>query len=250
MRDSLAIAGVSYQRYVRMTIRSPKAVIAATVQPVVYLFLFGPVLTGLSNLAATPEGAYDVYLPGLLIQQALFGAAFSGLSLMSEFRLGVLERLLATPLDRTGWLAGRVLRDVTVTVAQCVLLLVLAPILGARFSLLAALVALGLAALVAIALSSCSYLIAVKTRDEGTLSNVFNIVLLPVLLLSGAMIPVTLGPTWLVWASRVDPASYVVNGARQLFTGEATWVLGVAYAVAVAGAVVSFVIARRALDKA
>lgn len=199
MRASLSTVGFSYQRYMRMTIRNPKAVVAATVQPVVYLFLFGPVLTGLSNLAPTPTGAYNVYLPGLLIQQALFGAAFSGLALMSEYRLGVLERLLATPLDRTGWLAGRVLRDVTVTVAQCVLLLVLAPVLGARFSLLAALVALGLAALVAPTLSSCSYLIAIRTRDEGTLSNVFNIVLLPVLLLSGAMIPVTLGPIWLLW---------------------------------------------------
>ena len=42
---------------------------------------------------------------------------------------------------------------------------------------------------------------------------------LPLLLLSGVLLPMSLAPTWLRRASQANPLSYVVDGSRSLFDG-------------------------------
>jgi ABC-2 type transport system permease protein len=239
-----------FGRYVRLSLHNPGTVAISAVQPLIYLFLFGPLLTGIHNFSGGPRSAYAVYVPGLLIQQALFGGAFTGLTLMTEFRLGVLERMLATPLRRAILLCGRIARDAALLLVQGIVLAVMSLVLGARYPVLAAVCALGLVALIGIALSALSYLIALLTYNEATLSTVFNLILLPVLLLSGALLPVTFGPTWLHVASRLDPVSYLVNGARATFHSVYGGQLVIGYAVALAMATAAFAICLRVLRRA
>jgi ABC-2 type transport system permease protein len=239
-----------FTRYATLSIRNPTTLAISAMQPLLYLFLFGPLLTGITNLSVggSPT-AYDIYVPALVIQLALFGGAFTGLTLLTEFRQGVLERMMATPLPRTALLAGRVARDTLLLVAQSIILMVSSLVLGARSTVGGAVVALGLVALVGVALSALSYFVALRTYNEGSLSTIFNIALLPVLLLSGAMLPMTLAPTWLYWLSRVDPLSYVVDGARAAFVGGPGGPVLVAVAVAVALAAAAFVLAARLMSR-
>ena len=60
----------------------------------------------------------DVFIPGLLVLQALFGTAFVGFSLIDDIRSGVIERFLVTPVKRPAILLGRVLRDAVVLILQ------------------------------------------------------------------------------------------------------------------------------------
>ena len=43
---------------------------------------------------------------------------------------------------------------------------------------------------------------------------------LPLLLLSGVLLPMALAPTWLRRISQVNPLTYVVDGTRALFRGD------------------------------
>jgi ABC-type multidrug transport system permease subunit len=61
-------------------------------------------------------------VPGLLIQLGLFGAAFVGFTIISDWRSGVIERLRVTPVSRLAILSDRVLRDVVTLLAQAVVL--------------------------------------------------------------------------------------------------------------------------------
>jgi ABC-2 type transport system permease protein len=87
--------------------------------------------------------------------------------------------------------------------------------------------------LVGVTMSCLSYAFALRTKSEETLGSVFNSVLLPVLLLSGILLPLSLAPNWLYVVSRFNPLSYIVDGARSVFVGTLDWHVYVGAGVAV-----------------
>lgn len=68
-------------------------------------------------------------------------------------------------------------------------------------------------------MSSASYALALRTRSEGSLASVLNTVTVPLMLLSGILLPMTLAPGWLETLSRINPLSHTVDAARALFAG-------------------------------
>jgi ABC-2 type transport system permease protein len=49
---------------------------------------------------------------------------------------------------------------------------------------------------------------------------VINMVMMPVLLLSGILLPMTLGPDWLQRVSDFMPFRWIVDGVRDTFAGD------------------------------
>ena len=70
-------------------------------QPILYLALFGPLLIPLAKMPGFPPGdAWRVFVPGLLVQLGIFGGAFVGFAIISEWREGVIDRMMVTPAAR------------------------------------------------------------------------------------------------------------------------------------------------------
>jgi ABC-2 type transport system permease protein len=96
-------------------------------QPILYLVLFGPLLKSIAAMPGFPAGgAYNVFVPGLLIQLAMFGGLYVGFGLIGELRNGVVERMRVTPISRLAMLLGRSLRDVGMVLVQAVIMIVFA----------------------------------------------------------------------------------------------------------------------------
>src|SRR5438132_3116254 len=122
-RDTWLVFG----RYFWIFIHNPAWVVIGVVQPLLYLLLFAPLLKQIQSAPGFPRGgAYNVFVPGLLVQLGLFGAAGVGFSLIAELRMGVIERLRVTPVSRVALLLGRALRDVISIVVQSLILILLA----------------------------------------------------------------------------------------------------------------------------
>jgi len=93
--------------------------------------------------------------------------------------------------------------------------------------------------LVGTACAASSYALALATKSEDALAPILNMVTLPLLLLSGILLPMTLGPGWLQAVSNVLPTKHVVDGVRAAFRGDlvSTQILwGVVWAVLLAAA--------------
>ena len=75
-----------FQRSLRQSLRNPAWVLIGLLQPILYLALFGPLLIPVvQNTPGFPAGdAWQVLVPALLVQQALFGTLFVGFGLISE----------------------------------------------------------------------------------------------------------------------------------------------------------------------
>ena len=143
------------------------------------------------------EKQLDVFIPGLLVLQALFGTAFVGFSLIDDIRSGVIERFLVTPVKRPAILLGRVLRDAVVLLLQCVLITLVAIPFGLSVNIYGFLLSLLLYALIGITMASISYGFALIYKIEDPLAPTLNTITLPLSLLSGIILPLALAPLWL-----------------------------------------------------
>lgn len=240
-----------YVRNMQHTIRSPVFVFASMFQPLMYLVLFMPLLNGLGSVPGLPAGkAVDVFIPGLLVLEAIFGTAFVGFSLIDDIRAGVIERFLITPVNRSAILLGRVLRDATVLMAQCVLITLVAIPFGLSINGFGFLFSLLLYALIGMSMASISYGFALIFKIEDALAPTLNTITLPLSLLSGIILPLALAPIWLQDLSKINPFSYAVDAARALFAGDFQN-LGIleGFVVITALSIIVFLWALRSLNK-
>jgi ABC-2 type transport system permease protein len=230
-----------FRQQVRLLGRQPAWFVIALVQPLLYLGLFGPLLGPVARAPGFPPGsAWQVFVPGLLVQLAMFGSLFVGFGLIAEMRFGVVDRMRVTPASRIALLVGRVLRDCMALTGQAILLILAATALGFRAPLPGIAVLLALVAMLGVALSSFSYAAALKLKAEDALAQLLNTLAVPALLLSGILLPMSLAPRWLRLLSRVNPLSHIVDGARAAVHSDAplaTVAVGLiaATALAVAG---------------
>ncbi|MGB2938892.1 MAG: ABC transporter permease, partial [Candidatus Dormiibacterota bacterium] len=205
-------------RYVQILVGNPAWIVIGVVQPLLYLMLFAPLLKSIAAMPGFPPGgAYNVFVPGLLIQLGLFGAAGVGFSLIAELRNGVIERMRVTPVSRLALLLGRGLRDVMTLVIQGLILVLLAIPFGLDLHPLGLVIALALVALIGLAISSIAYTLALWLRSEDSYAPLIFTASLPILLLSGVLLPLSLAPGWLQRIGDANPLSYAVTAARAAF---------------------------------
>ncbi|CAN5242390.1 ABC transporter permease [soil metagenome] len=210
---------IVFSRQLRLAVRNPAWVIIGLAQPILYLALFGPLLEPLSGQFGV-ENAYTVFVPGLLVQLGLFGALFAGFGLVAEWRAGVIEAERVTPASRTALLFGRVLLNVLQLFVQGVVLIGLGFAFGLRASIGGMLYGLLLTLLLGASCAAGSYAIGLVTKSEDVLAPLLNSIALPVLLLSGILLPMTLAPDWLRTLSDIIPTKHIVDAIRASFVGD------------------------------
>jgi ABC-2 type transport system permease protein len=214
LRDTWLVFG----RYWDLFIHNPVWVVIGVVQPLLYLILFAPLLKSIANAPGFPSGgAYNVFVPGLLVQLGMFGAAGVGFSLIAELRMGVIERLRVTPVSRVALLLGRALRDIVSIVIQSLILILLALPFGLSIHPLGIVIVLALIALIGLLTASIAYAVALWVRSEDSYAPLIFTSSLPILLLSGVLLPLGLAPQWLRTIAAVNPLSYAVDAARAVF---------------------------------
>ena len=90
---------------------------------------------------------------------------------------------------------------------------------GRRVSLTGLAATLGLMVLLSAVMVPASYTLALKLRDAEVMSPVLNTITLPLLLLSGILLPLSLAPAWLRDIATMNPLSHAVETSRATFNG-------------------------------
>lgn len=210
---------VVFTRQMRQLLRNPVWVIFGLTQPILFLVLFGPLLTRVRAGGLGGSGSWSIFVPGLLLQLTIFGAGFAGFGIIQEMREGVLDRQRVTPASRLALLLGRTLSSVVTIAVQAALLVVVAIPFGLRPDWLGVFVPLLLICVLALGISAASYSMGIILKDEDSFAPFVQSVSLPLLLLSGVFLPMSLAPGWLHGLSKANPLSYLVDATRSLFGG-------------------------------
>ena len=206
-------------RELRPVLRDPLSLIFSLVQPLVFLGLFAPLLIGQSG---APIGeTLQWFVPGVLVMIVLFGTGATGSNLQYEMMTGSHERTLVAPIARSSLLVGRALKEIAPIVVQSLLISLIA--WPAGFSLHGAGMIAGLAllAVFGVGLGSLSYTLALATRErEWLFWGVQQTLIFPLMILSGMLLPLDLGPAWMRTVATVNPVNWVVQAERALFAGD------------------------------
>ena len=213
-----------FRRDMLAALRNPTWLAIGVMQPLLYLFFFGPLLVKSLNAQGLSDvDGWMIFTPAIIAQLALFGSSFVGFGLLAEYRMGVVERMRVTPVSRVALLLGKVLANALQTIVQALLIIALAYLvfdLNAPFG--GVVLCLAIVFLLAITLASFSYALALTLKSEDSFPALLNAVLMPLLLLSGILIPITAGsaPEWLYTISRINPFRHVVDVERNSFRGD------------------------------
>ncbi len=238
MKSMLDATSVVFTRQMRLLLRNPVWVFFGLTQPILYLVLFGPLLTNVRAGGLGGSASWSLFVPGLLLQLAIFGAGFAGFGIIQEVREGVLDRQRVTPAPRVSLLLGRTLSNVVTIGVQALILVLVAIPFGLQPSWFGVIVTLLLVCVLAMGISAASYSMGIILKDEDAFAPFIQGVSLPLLLLSGVFLPMSLAPTWLHNLSRANPLVYLVDAARSLFVGSysaTNVVTGIVVTVALTG---------------
>ena len=213
IRDSWLI----FASALRVTLRNPAWVLIGLFQPICYMLLFAPLL---QNLVGIGGKAYNVFTPGLMLMMAIFGAGFAGFSVIGRLREGVIERWRVTPVSRLAMMIGFVAVDLLELTIQTLLLVGLGLLLGFRPDIGGMLLLILLILLSGLTMASCSYAVALLLKNESSLAAMVNLFALPLLLLSGVMLPLSFAPDVLQNVAKANPFAYAVTAGRALVGGQ------------------------------
>ncbi len=222
--------------------KNPIQLIISLVQPIVWLGLFGKAfnITGIFasqpgvtqaelnavNLATFGTTSYFSYLAaGMLAFIILFTAAFSGMSVVWDKRFGFMNKAMSTPVGRGAIVTGKVLQSVVRSLIQAAIVLVIAVALGmdtASFTVFTVAGTFVMLFLMTFGLSSLFVMLALRSSDWQTQMAIINLLNLPLLFASNAMLPVSIMPGWLKSVIRFNPVTYAVDGVRQMLLGTAS----------------------------
>ncbi|WP_338604573.1 ABC transporter permease [Sulfolobus tengchongensis] len=170
---------------------------------------------------------YFSYLAsGMLSFIVLFTSMQSGMSIVWDRRLGVLDRILTTPVARGNIIVGKVLSSVIRSLVQAIIVLVVAVLLGMTFAPgINALDFLGVYAslfLMSFGLSSLFLMLALRATSWESQMAIMNLLNLPLLFTSNAFYPIKSMPSWLKPVAYVNPLTYSNGVARGLLLGIST----------------------------
>ncbi len=243
--------GIVMMRELRPVLRDPFSLIFGMVQPLVFLALFGPLLIGsLGGQAGVLEGSvWQWFVPAILVMTALFGTSTTGSNLLFEFQTGAHERMLVTPLSRPSLLIGRSLKEMVPLAGQAVIIVAVTIPFGFQLHPVGALAGLVMLAVLGVGLGSFSYALAIAVRkQEWMFWAVQQTLIFPLMLLSGMLLPLETGPTWMQAAARFNPLAYVVDAERALFAGQlASSTVALGWVAALVTAAVGLTVGIRAM---
>jgi ABC-2 type transport system permease protein len=219
--------------------KNPIQLIISLVQPVVWLGLFGKAfnITGIFssqpgvtqavinrvNLGTFGTTSYFSYLgAGMLAFIILFTSAFAGMSVVWDRRFGFMNKAMITPVGRGAIVTSKVLQSVVRSLIQAAIVLAIAVVLGmdtGSFSVFAVGGTFLMLFLMSFGLSSLFVMLALRSADWQTQMAIINLLNLPLLFASNAMLPVKIMPSWLQSVVMFNPVSYAIDGVRQLLLG-------------------------------
>ncbi len=227
----------------RTLLRNGEQLLLTLIIPLLLLIAFG--LEPLLNLS-TGMSRIDFLTPGIMAL-AVMSTAFTSQAIATGFerRYGVLKRLGATPLSRTGLISAKTATVIAVELLQGALILVVALAIGWRphASPAAVVVAPLLILLGTAAFSGLALLMAGTLRAEATLAGA-NLVYIVLLGVGGVVFPLTRFPAGARPVLELLPTGALSTGLRDVLQRGAVFPAGNAITLAVWAAVAIILAAR------
>jgi ABC-2 type transport system permease protein len=209
---SATVKGIVVRDLIR-SVRQRSRILAGVARPFIWVLL---VAAGFSSITTLQSGVpYHAFAyPGGIVMGALFGGTLTAISTVYDREFGMLRLMLASPSGTAALLAGRLISATLVGMLQGGVVLLTAPlVIGVSWP--AAIAAIPILALAALASGALGLLIASRVSSVENFGGIINVVLFPLLFVSGALYPTAGMPGPLRTLAQMNPVTYMVDLMRR-----------------------------------
>jgi ABC-2 type transport system permease protein len=218
MRWALADGLVVTRRNLAHIRRTPQKLFDVTIQPIVFVFLFGYVFG--SAITVPSGGDYiDYLMPGVFAFTMIGTLAATALGFADDMSKGVVDRFRSLPMASSAMLLGRSMSDLLESLLGLGVLITCGLVAGWRphNSFAETLGAFSLLLLLALAMNWAGVVLGLLVRTPESVNIIGGIVVLPLVFLSNIFVPTQGMPTWLRTLADWNPLSATVAACRALF---------------------------------
>jgi len=205
-----------FNKYMIITLRMPMWSLFTLIQPMIWLIIFGQ----LFGRFVQSEHYMDFMVPGILIMTVLFGSSWSGVSLLREISAGTVDKMLVSPVSRVAIVLSRVLHSAVQVIAQAIVILVVAWAMGSSINFNPIYLVLGMLVvfLLGVGFAALSNGFAITLQREEPLVMIGNMMTLPLMFFSSALVPEQFMPDWIQYVSVLNPITYAVEAVRAVIS--------------------------------
>jgi len=188
------------------------------IQPILWLLVFGQVMSQLRVISTGNYGYLEFLTPGVLAQSVIFVAIFYGFNMVMDRDMGLLHKLLSTPMPRYSIVLGKTLSAGVRSVIQALVVFILAVIIRVHLILtpLSILGVLIIIVLTGMCFSGLSMFLASFFKTRERIMGIGQAIMMPLFFASSAIYPIDVMPTWLKVIAHINPLSYIVDAMRAL----------------------------------
>ena len=209
-----------WYREFKVFLNERSRVISAVFLPVFWYFIFG---SGVGSITASGNIKYQHFIfPGFLAMTIIFSSLFNGAYIVWDKKIDFLKEVLIAPLSRTTIFVGKVAGGMTDALLQASILIVIGFFLGIPFTVGNVILSMIILFAFTIGLVSLGLIIGSFLESPESFGLVSSFVVYPLFLLSGALYPLDKLPQWMSVLTRVDPATYAVDGLRNVILKAST----------------------------
>jgi ABC transporter DrrB family efflux protein len=217
--DSLIVA----RRNLMQIVRIPAVLVFELVQPVMFVLLFRYVFAG--NIAGMGafEGGYVTFLmPGIIVQNAIFGATTTAIGIAEDLKSGLVDRFRSLPMARSAMLAGRATSDLIKNFLLLLVVIGIGYLVGFSFKngFLGAIAMIVLVMAVSFTFSWVMAAIALSVKKLEAVQAAAFTGIFPLVFISSSLVQVGNMVSFLQPVARNNPITHWANLARYFAIGE------------------------------
>ncbi len=210
---------VAYRELLRFVAERSR-MFSSFAMPLLFLVVFGAGFSRVMGTMTPGVNFIQFVYPGIIAMTILMRSVMSGLSVVWDREFGFLKEILVAPMGRSGIVIGKATGNAAVVVMQGIIMLVLAPILDVSLSFMLVIKLIPMLIIISMSLSGLGILIASRMRSQQGFQLIVQLIIMPLIFLSGVLFPVNNVPIWMEVASKINPLTYGVDAIRQLFLGQ------------------------------
>jgi len=199
--------------------RVPTVFIFELVQPVMFVLLFRYIYQ--NQLKGLPVPYVQFLMPGIFVQNAIFGATTTAIGLAEDMKKGIIDRFRSLPMARSAVLVGRTMFDLTKNFLLVSMVIVIGYLVGFRFQngFFNAIGLMVLVLTVGFTFSWISACIGLALKEVEAVQAASFTWIFPVVFVSSAFVPVAGMASFLQVVARNNPVTQWCNLARYLALG-------------------------------
>jgi ABC-2 type transport system permease protein len=213
-----------WQRDLTKFFRDKARLFGSFTMPILFLLIFGGGMSGtMESMMSAGLGEeagnfnyVEFVFPGIVAMTLLMTSVFSALSIIEDKDFGYMKEILVSPISRVSIAVGKMAGAATVATIQGVILFLLIPLLGLSYDFTALLQVIPFMFLFACALSGLGLLFASVIRSTQGFQMTVQILVMPMIFLSGALFPVNNMPAWMDVIVKVNPVTYGVDVMKKI----------------------------------